>query len=161
MKFRRFFYFYEKLFMSSQSTDLSNFKFSMPVPIRWNDMDALGHINNVLYFEYFQIARGEYMNTASKSWDWTKHMFVIAHIECDYFKEINPFTKDPVIKTRVSGISNKSFDMEYAIVSTGKDGEQVLHAIGKNVNVYIDMTTKKSETIPDWLREELSHFEGL
>ena len=100
------------------------FRFSIPLPMRWNDMDALGHVNNIYYFEYFQIARAEYMLQASNQWDWTKNMFVIAHIACDYYRELTLFSGSPIIKTRTTAISNKSFEMEYldyAILSLYKN----------------------------------------
>src|SRR5690625_6406625 len=80
--------------------NIDQFKFSMPINIRWNDMDALGHVNNVYYFEYFQVARGIYMPTVSENWDWTKFMFVIAHIECNYIQELSMLHKKPEIKVR-------------------------------------------------------------
>ena len=58
------------------SINTTDFRFSMVLPIRWNDLDPLNHVNNVFYFEYFQVGRGHYMLTASKQWDWTKNMFV-------------------------------------------------------------------------------------
>ena len=55
-----------------------DYKFAMPLSIRWNDLDPLAHVNNVYYFEYFQIGRGHYMHAVSQQWDWQKYMFVIA-----------------------------------------------------------------------------------
>jgi acyl-CoA thioester hydrolase len=92
---------------------LQDFKFSLPLSIRWNDLDPLNHVNNVYYFEYFQMGRGYYMPTACPKWDWTKHMFVIAHIECDYFKELKLTAAEPTIKLRTSSLGAKSFEIEY------------------------------------------------
>lgn len=138
----------------------NTFKFSMDIPTRWNDLDALGHVNNIYYFEYFQIARGYYMPTVCKQWDWNKDMFVIAHIECDYMKELTLRSKKPTIHVRVSSLSNKSFEMEYMVTSTGKDGEMVLHAKGKSVQVMVDIVAKKSMEIPQWLRESIENYES-
>lgn len=143
--------------MKNINTD--DFKFSMPINIRWNDFDPLGHVNNIYYFEYFQIARGIYMNKVSPTWDWNKHMFVIAHIECDYFKEVGLKANKPIVKTRVLNLSKKSFEMEYLVTSTSKEGEEVLHAKGKSVNVMIDMVAKSSAEIPDWLRSDITTYE--
>lgn len=138
-----------------------DFKFSMPIPMRWNDMDALGHVNNVYYFEYFQMARAPYMISVSKQWDWTKNMFVIAHIACDFRRELTLLDKNAQVKVRVSSLSNKSFEMEYLITSTAKDGSEIIHATGKSVNVMIDMQSKSSIEIPDWLREDIEKFEAV
>lgn len=143
--------------MTNKIADL--YRFSMPVPIRWNDLDALGHVNNIYYFEYFQIARAEYMPAVSENWNWHQHMFVIAHIECDFFKEITLKCLNLIIKAKTSAIANKSFEMKYSITSTAKDGSTIIHAKGKSVNVMIDIAEKKSIEIPDWLREDLKNYE--
>ena len=136
------------------------FRFSIPLPMRWNDMDALGHVNNIYYFEYFQIARAEYMLQASNQWDWTKNMFVIAHIACDYYRELTLFSGSPIIKTRTAAISNKSFEMEYLITSLAEDGTEIIHAKGKSINVMVDIIVKKSIPIPTWLRSDLEEYEA-
>ena len=142
-----------------RNINIEDFKFSMPLALRWNDMDALGHVNNIYYFEYFQIARGPYMDTVSPQWDWEKDMFVIAHIECDYFREITLYTPNVKGSLRVSSISTKSFDMEYLITSTNNEGKEKIHARGKSVNVMIDMEAKKSITLPEWLKTDLINYE--
>lgn len=145
--------------MKDLKIDSIPFHFEMALPMRWNDMDALGHINNVYYFEYFQIARGEYMPVACPDWDWQKHMFVIAHISCDYFWELTLAHKRPSIHVRTARVSNKSFEMEYLITSVADSGETIIHAKGKSVNVLFDINSKKSMLFPDWLRSSLSDFE--
>lgn len=138
---------------------IQQFRFSIPIPMRWNDLDGLGHVNNIYYFEYFQIIRAEYMPFASKDWDWTKNMFVIAHLECDFFQELTLKNINPTVKARTSSISNKSFEMEYLITSKAKDGSDIIHAKGKSINVMIDIVAKKSIEIPDWLRSNLTEYE--
>ena len=138
---------------------LQDFKFSLPLSIRWNDLDPLNHVNNVYYFEYFQMGRGYYMSTACPKWDWTKHMFVIAHIECDYFKELKLTAAKPTIKLRTSSLGAKSFEIEYLITSFDKENNEVIHAKGKSVQVLIDTTLGKSIEIPDWLREAIMDYE--
>ncbi len=136
-----------------------DYKFSMPLSIRWNDLDPLAHVNNVYYFEYFQIGRGHYMQAVSQKWDWQKYMFVIAHIECDYYKELTLSAADPAIKMRTSSIGRKSFEIEYLITSTARDGSEILHAKGKSVQVMIDIAGKKPIELPEWLRKDITAYE--
>lgn len=143
------------------SINTTDFRFSMVLPIRWNDLDPLNHVNNVFYFEYFQVGRGHYMLTASKQWDWTKNMFVIAHIECDYYKELKLTAKEPTIKLRTSSIGSKSFEIEYLITSLDKENNEIIHAKGKSVQVLVDISVGKSVEIPDWLREDLTQYEPV
>ncbi|MDM1348884.1 acyl-CoA thioesterase [Myroides marinus] len=137
----------------------NSFRFYHPLEIRWSDMDALGHVNNVMYIDYFQIGRGYYMNQASKTWDWFKHMFVIANISCNYIKEIKLDVKQPRIGVRISKMGSKSFEIEYAIVSEGENRELILHAIGTSTQVMIDMKEKKTIELPSWMREEITSYE--
>lgn len=136
-----------------------NYKFAMPLSIRWNDLDPLAHVNNVYYFEYFQIGRGHYMHAVSQQWDWQKYMFVIAHIECDYLRELSLSATSPTIKMRTSFLGNKSFEIEYLITSTAKDGSEILHAKGKSVQVMIDIAVKKPIELPEWLRKDITDYE--
>ena len=142
-----------------QNINIQDFKFSLPIEIRWNDLDPLSHVNNVYYFEYFQIGRGLYMPVVSNQWDWTKNMFVIAHIECDYFKELKLTANKPTIKIRTSALGSKSFEIEYLITSFDKENNEVIHAKGKSVQVLIDTTLGKSIEIPNWLREAIMDYE--
>ena len=142
-----------------QNINIQDFKFSLPIEIRWNDLDPLSHVNNVYYFEYFQIGRGLYMPVVSNQWDWTKNMFVIAHIECDYFKELKLTANKPTIKIRTSALGSKSFEIEYLITSFDKENNEIIHAKGKSVQVLIDTTIGKSIEIPDWLREAIVNYE--
>lgn len=141
------------------NVNTENYKFAMPLSIRWNDLDPLAHVNNVYYFEYFQIGRGHYMHAVSQQWDWQKYMFVIAHIECDYLKELSLSATSPTIKMRTSSLGNKSFEIEYLITSTAKDGSEILHAKGKSVQVMIDIALKKPIELPEWLRKDINAYE--
>lgn len=156
--------FQELLFLVSEKNklmrdiNLENFRFSTPVYIRWNDLDPIGHVNNVYYFDYFQNGRSFYMPAASPHWDWRKNMFVIAHIECDYFAELGIEDTNPEIKIRTTKIGTKSFDFEYLITSK-KEDKAILHCLGKSTQVLIDLSTKKSIEIPDWLKKDIESYE--
>ncbi|MDO4728150.1 MAG: thioesterase family protein [Bacteroidota bacterium] len=138
--------------------DIKKFRFSSPIHIRWNDLDPIGHVNNVIFFEYFQDNRGGYMLSASNNWDWTKHMFLIAHIEADYYVELKITDKNPQIWIRTTQLGNKSFELEYLITSTsGRDTK--IHAKGKSTQVYFDIKAKKSLELPKWLKDDITAYE--
>ena len=148
----------QKKMTNNNEQTIKQFRFSIPIPMRWNDLDGLGYVNNIYYFEYFQIIRGEYFPAVS-DWDWRKNMFVIAHIECDFLQELTLQSISPTVKARTSSISNKSFEMEYLITSKAKDGSDIIHAKGKSINVMVDIVAKKSVQIPDWLLNKLTEYE--
>lgn len=41
--------------------------FTKPLEIRWGDMDAIGHVNNIIYFQYFEQARASWLNEINYS----------------------------------------------------------------------------------------------
>lgn len=139
---------------------LENFKFFKPLEPRWSDFDPIGHVNNVFYFEYFQIGRAYYMLASSKKWQWTQHMFVIAHMEASYQKELRPNAIEPRIGVRVSKLGNKSFDFEYIVTSKDENGEDLIHCIGKSTQVMYDMEAKKSMELPGWVKNDFKNYEG-
>lgn len=139
--------------------NLENFKFFKNLELRWNDLDPIGHVNNVYYIEYFQIGRGFYMTEMSNSWDWMKHMFVIANISCNYYKELRLTNQNVRLGMRVSAIGTKSFDFEYVILSDDANGQPIVHAVGSSTQVLIDLSINKSIEIPVWLRTEMIDYE--
>lgn len=139
--------------------NLENFKFFKNLELRWNDLDPIGHVNNVYYIEYFQIGRGFYMTEMSNSWDWMKHMFVIANISCNYYKELRLTNQNVRLGMRVSAIGTKSFDFEYVILSDDSNGQPIVHAVGSSTQVLIDLSINKSIEIPVWLRTEMIDYE--
>ncbi len=145
--------------MNNQAINLEDFKFSMPLQLRWNDLDPLNHVNNVYYFDYFQNARGYYMPTVSAQWDWTKHMFVIAHIECSYMKELKLTSQKPFIKVRTLSLGNKSFELQYIITSINKEGNEIIHAVGKSTQVLFNAAIGQTIELPDWMRNDITQYE--
>ncbi|MTI22581.1 acyl-CoA thioesterase [Fulvivirga sp. RKSG066] len=135
-----------------------SFIFNQELQVRWMDLDPLAHVNNSIYIQYFELGRGKYMSAASPTWDWHKHMFLIANISCDYKRELKLTDSKPTVWVRTSRFGGKSFDLEYAIASE-KNGEQILHAIGKSTQVMFDLKERKSIEIPAWLKTEIKAYE--
>lgn len=134
------------------------FNFSFPIQMRWNDLDALGHVNNSVYVTYFEIARGQFMLDACPSWDWTKDMFLIANVHVDFLKELLLTSKAPLVHVRTVKIGGKSFFLEYLITS-GKGEEMVIHAKGTTTQIMFDMKTRQTIEIPDRVRASLREFD--
>ena len=86
-------------------------------------------------------------------------MFVIAHIEADYQKELRPNANEPRIGVRVSKIGKKSFDFEYIVTSKSDEGEDIIHCTGKSTQVMYDMIDKKSMELPDWVKNDFTTYE--
>ena len=138
---------------------LNKFKFKLPLQLRWNDMDALGHVNNAIFVTYFEVAPGHYMLQACPGWDWHKHMFLIGNVNVDFKKELLLSAQNAQVWMRTSNIGTKSFVLEYAVVSE-KQGEIIIHATGSTTQIMFDMKTRSTIEVADWVRESLTDFES-
>ncbi|GAB3343594.1 thioesterase family protein [Marivirga atlantica] len=132
-----------------------NFTFSENIQVRWTDLDPLAHVNNSIYIQYFEIARGRYMLEAAPSWDWHKDMFLLVNVNCNYIKELKIGMPETKCWVRTKEMGNKSFIIEY-MITTGKG---TVHTIGTSTQVMFDTKTKTTIEIPDWLRKEINNYE--
>lgn len=138
----------------------TKFNFSLPLQIRWSDLDPLGHVNNAVYVTYFEIVRGHFMLQACPGWDWQKDMFLIGNVTVNFLQELKLTATAPTVSIRTSRIGNKSFVLEYAIFSQ-KGEEKVVHATGHTTQIMFDMKSRTTIPIPDWVRQSLAAFDGL
>lgn len=121
--------------------------------VRWSDVDAYGHVNNVKYFEYYQEARIAFLQELGG--DWTNsagsERFVVAHLTVDYRRPIM-FRADPFpIDSWVTRIGNSSYDVRSQI----RDGDEVLsRAVA--VLVGYNMTTSRSRPLSNAERAALN-----
>ena len=112
--------------------------------VRWDDLDAFGHVNNAVYLTYAQEARF--------AWSGILEM-VVARAEVDFIAPIYDGDTFLDIELWVSAIGNSSFTMTYEITLKGE-----LVARVKTVQVTVDMKTKKSHPIDDEQREFLTKY---
>ena len=124
--------------------------------VRWDDIDAFGHVNNAKYLTYIQEARFQwsFYQYASKNEKPTLVEMVVAKAEIDYLVPIYEGGKFYDVNLWVESIGNSSFVMGYEVV--GDNG--VVHAKVKSVQVAVSMETKKSRPLTDAEREFLTQY---
>ena len=84
------------------------FKTSLPIQIRFGDIDALGHINNNIYFSYFDLGKTAYFDLIRpRAASWTEGLIVVAHIEVDFFSPIY-YKEKIVVETKIKKLGEKS-----------------------------------------------------
>lgn len=106
----------KKAATASEVSKSNKFKHEIPVQIRFNDIDTLGHVNNSIYFSFFDFGKAKYFNTVrEKEIDWKNADIVVANINCDFFAPVY-FNENIGVQTRVSAIYNKSFKMVQRII---------------------------------------------
>ena len=113
--------------------------------VRWDDIDAFGHVNNAKYLTYIPEAR----------FLWSPLLeMVVAKAEVDYLVPIYVGGRFYDITLWVEQIGNSSFTLGYEVI--GDNG--VVHAKVKTVQVAVSMETKKSRPLTDSERELLKQY---
>ena len=121
--------------------------------VRWDDIDAFGHVNNAKYLTYIQEARFQWSwyQYAAKNEKPTLVEMVVAKAEVDFLVPIYEGGRFYDITLWVEQIGNSSFTLGYEVI--GDNG--VVHAKVKTVQVAVSMETKKSRPLTDPEREFL------
>lgn len=145
---------------SKQVTNsVSEFKHKLVTRVRTYDVDRQGIVHNAVYFYWLEAARVEYFRSIGLPMDRetfvTKHRFVVAHQEIDYFSAAQ-FDDEYEILTRVSFLSNSSFGFDQVIRLT--NGRLIVHA--NAVMVYLNPANHSPERITDSYRKLIFEFEG-
>ena len=132
---------------------MDEFSYEQEVQVRFQDLDAVGHVNNAVYATYLEEARIGYLKEVFEV-DTQELGAVIAHLEIDYRQ---PVTDDTHVTVAVRTLEpgNSSVPMEYEIRT---DGEVV--ATAETVMVAIDYETGETRRLPDEWRERLAEYEG-
>ena len=132
-------------------------KFSHRIEVRFRDCDAMGHVNNAVYFTYFEQARIVLADTLGlrRSLEQAGLGLILAHASCDYRAQV-VFGDTVDIGVAVTAIGRSSFTVEYEIRRV-KDDSVV--ATGKSVQVVFDYTAGKTIVIPDVFREKLESIQ--
>ena len=138
--------------------NLSTFPVIIKQTIAWGDMDAYQHVNNVMYFRYFESARLAYFREMGfkRTYDARSDTGpILAHTSCSFLQPlVYPDTVE--VGCKVSKIGNTSFVLEHEIWSP-KLG---LAASGEGVVVCYDFKNKHKIPVPDELRKRIEEMEG-
>ncbi len=135
---------------------LSGFPVVIELPIQWGEMDAYGHVNNTVFFRFFESARIAFLDRCG---------FLAAHGElevgailhstaCRFRRPL--FYPDTIsVGARASEVLTDRFIMEYKIVSHSQD-EVVAEGTGTVVS--FDYTTRSKTDLPEMVREGLARL---
>ena len=139
--------------------EMEQFRHVVNSRVRSYDVDRQSIVHNAVYFYWLEAARVEYFRAIGLPIDKqtfvSKHRFVVARQECDYYYPAQ-FDDEYRVFTRVEYIKNSSFQFDQVIRLM--DGTLVARA--KAVMVYLNPAKHKSERIPDSYRELIRDFEG-
>ena len=137
---------------------LKAFPVIVEIPVAWGEMDALGHVNYVVYFRYFENARIAYFEKM-KFWEFMKQTGIgpiLATTQCT-FKAPLSFPDHVLVGTRTSEIKEDRFIMQYVLVSRRL---RKVAAEGEAVMVTYDYPDKKKTPVPEELRRYILDLEN-
>lgn len=132
------------------------FHHTMPVQLRFNDVDKFGHVNNTIFFQFYDTGKTEYFAEVCPDVDWNKVAIVVVHIEANFLSQIKG--EDHIaVQTAVSKIGKKSFHLAQRIIDT-KTNE--VKCIGTSVMVTFDLEKHESmDILPEWI-DAMCKYEG-
>lgn len=123
--------------------------FSMTFPIRWGDMDAMGHVNNTVYFRYLEIVRIDWMRSIGCEPDPRGEGPVIVNAFCTFHKQLE-YPGTVVATLYVSDPGRSSFE-SWCTLSRSDDPD-TLYASGGATTVWVNFPLQKSTPLPDRMR---------
>ncbi|MEB0030061.1 thioesterase family protein [Undibacterium sp. RTI2.1] len=129
--------------------------YTVTIPIRWGDMDALGHVNNTVYFRYMEQARLEWLTMLGCLSDENGNGPVIINAHCTFKKPLK-YPDQVEVCTYIGGAGRSSFEtiQEMRSVSDG----YTLYAEGGAKVVWVDAQTQKSTVLPESIKEKLTEL---
>lgn len=120
----------------------------LPIATRWMDNDVFGHLNNVVYYSFFDTAvTTSLVGKAVLNWKGGAHFLVVAESGCRYHSELSfPGTVD--VGIRVAMVGHRSIRHEIGVF---RDGSEVAAAEGFMVHVCVDSVTRRPAPLPpEW-----------
>lgn len=130
----------------------------LSIPTRWMDNDVYGHVNNVVYYSYFDTVVNEYLlRTGVLDFGSSDAIGLVVETQCNYFESI-AFPERVDAGLRVAKIGTSSVRYEIGLF---REHEALAAAQGHFVHVYVDRATRRPMSLPAALRSALAPLEPL
>ncbi len=132
------------------------FRHITPVQVRFNDIDIMGHVNNSVHQNYYDLARIEYFKVVLREEiDWFGFTVVIASITIDFYKPVL-LQEKAAVRTRVEQIGEKSLTMIQELFNP-ETGE--VKSFNRAVLVGYSRKEGITSGIPESWKSDITRFE--
>jgi acyl-CoA thioester hydrolase len=136
---------------------LADFSIVIRVPVAWGEMDAFGHVNNIVYFRYFESARIAYLDAIGFRGNTPDAIGpILASTQCRFRRPL-AYPDTVRIGARTVDVADDRFSMEYRIVS---DTHGEIVADGSGVIVAYDYGNARKAGLPDPVRARIGQVEA-
>ena len=126
--------------------------------LRFNDVDALGHVNNSVYFQFFDLGKTHYFKglKVQADIDWRRPTVIIANVNCSFL--VPTVFQEPVeVLTQCAHLGNKSLTLLQHL--SNRDTRE-LKATCATVMVNLDPETNQPAPLPKVWRDAIIAYEG-
>ncbi len=127
--------------------------FEMTIPIRWGDMDAMGHLNNASYFRYMETCRIDWLHSIDCVPAMADEGIVIVNAFCNFYRQFT-YPADVVARMYVSDPARTTFETWVTMERADEPG--VVCAEGGATTIWVHYASQKARTLPDWMRAIVS-----
>ena len=117
--------------------------------VRWGDMDAMGHVNNAMYFRYLESTRIDWFRAVGFVPDPQGQGPVIVNAFCNFYKQLE-FPGDLLVRMYASDPARTTFETWATIERADAPG--AIWAAGGATTIWVDFPKQKAVPLPDWLR---------
>ena len=132
-----------------QAEPRSAYKVFRTISTRWSDNDIYGHVNNVMYYSWFDTAiNGLLIERGALDIHAGKVIGMVVETQCNYFAPL-AFPEPVVAGVRVAHIGSSSVRYEIALFPGNED--QLCAAKGHFIHVYVDRATRRPTPLPPQL----------
>lgn len=137
---------------------LRDYPHVLVLPVFWGDLDALGHVNNIVYFRWLEEARIQAIDGLPelRRLREDKIGMILAHVECDFQSQCH-YPDTMYVASRLDRIGTSSIVVHHGIASKS---QRAIAAQGKAVIVLFDYGKSRSHPIPPELRAALERSLG-
>lgn len=131
------------------------FHHSLPIQLRFNDVDKFGHVNNTVYFSFYDLGKTEYFASVCPGVDWEKDGIVVVHIEADFLAQI--FSSDHIAVQTAFRNRNQKLSSAATVIDTET---MEVKCICRSVMVTFDLERHESKPLTEEWIEAICRFEG-
>ena len=139
---------------------MDNYRFTLPIEVRYGDLDPQGHVNNAKHLTYFEQARVQYLielGLFSTDQSFMEIGVILADAQITYLAPIR-YGQKIRAGARAVKLGNKSITMAQNIVDA-TTGEAL--ATGGVVMVAYDYQARKTIPLPEEWRKKIQAYEGI